>query len=85
MNTLAPSISTHTARELAIDAVIERLSEDETKNGITTVRDAVIPERVVIITETALYVVQAHARTRTATVTATYFGAQNSGNDRISF
>lgn len=82
--TAESNISTHTAREYAIDAVLAKLSDSESLS-VAVIRDADVSDRFVIISEVALYVVTAHARTRSAIVTATYYGNAESVGDVLTF
>lgn len=73
MTTITANLDTATAREYAIEGVLEDLPVQRHPGSIHVIRDAEQSDMAYVMTETTLYVIQSSARTRGATVTVSYF------------
>jgi hypothetical protein len=71
--TITANLDITTAREYAIEGVLEDLPVQRHPHSIRVIRDAEQPEMAYVLTETQLYVIQSYARGRSATVTVSYF------------
>lgn len=73
MTTITANLDTATAREYAIEGVLEDLPVQRHPGDIRIIRDAEMPDMAYVIAGGQFYVIQSSARNRGATVTVNYF------------